>query len=146
MNILSNMPESVVRAIRFLISGSTSTCVSLGTLYFCNSVLGMWYLAASVAGFFAGFVVSFTLHKFWTFRDHRVDRAIVGTQLARYIGLVLFNLALNTILVYLLVEYTKLVPVLAQALAALLIACESFFAYRFIVFNRDEHLPEPTTY
>lgn len=127
------MSESFKRIIRFLISGGLATAVNLATLYTLVHVAGLWYLISSVAAFFMGFVVSFTLQKFWTFRDHRTD--VVGEQLAIYLGIVLFNLLLNTALVYALVEYVGLSPILAQALAALTIAAEGYFAYKIFVFK-----------
>jgi len=125
--------ESLKRIVRFFIAGGTATAVNLGTLYALVHVAGLWYLTSSVIAFFMGFVVSFTLQKFWTFRDHRTD--VVGHQLAVYLGIVLFNLLLNTALVYALVEYVGLSPILAQALAALTIAAEGYFAYRLLVFR-----------
>jgi putative flippase GtrA len=137
MEMLSQIPESAWRVIRFLISGSTSAALSIGTLYLFNTIFGFWYIVASIAGFFVGFVVSFTLHKYWTFRDHRQDQDVMRAQFARYIAVVLFNLVVNTILVYVFVEYVKTPPVIAQALSAIIIACESFFAYRFLVFHQS---------
>lgn len=128
--------ESLLRIVRFFIAGGTATAVNLATLYALVHFAGLWYLISSVIAFFMGFVVSFTLQKFWTFRDHRTD--VVGKQLAIYLGIVLFNLLLNTAFVYVLVEYVGLSPILAQALAALTIAVEGYFAYKIFVFQDSE--------
>ncbi|HCM43461.1 MAG: hypothetical protein UY39_C0018G0014 [Candidatus Kaiserbacteria bacterium GW2011_GWC2_49_12] len=127
--------ESLKRIVRFLISGGLATGVNLLTLYFLANVVGLWYLTSSIVAFFVGFVVSFTLQKFWTFKDHRKD--IIGRQLVIYLAIVLVNLILNTALVYVFVEYMALWPLVAQALAALIIAFEGFFAYKYFVFRTD---------
>ena len=129
------MPSSalIMQVARFGISGVTALATNIAVLYVLNSIAGLWYLAASVIGFLAGFAVSFTLQKFWTFRDHSTDK--IATQAVRYFLIVLFNLGLNTILVYLFVEYVRLLPIIAQIIAALIIAIEGFFAYRFLVFS-----------
>src|SRR3989344_9133618 len=128
----SGIPESLKRIIRFLISGGLATGVNLFALYILIHVIGMWYLTASIIAFFVGFIASFTLQKFWTFKDHRRD--VMGKQLVAYLLIVLFNLGLNTGLVYMFVEYVHFWPLIAQALASLIIAAEGFFAYKIFVF------------
>lgn len=133
MHLPFNVSESFLRIVRFFIAGGTATAVNLGTFYALVHFAGLWYLSSSVIAFFAGFIVSFTLQKFWTFGDHRMD--VVGKQLVVYLGIVLFNLLLNTALVYALVEYAGFSPLFAQALAALTIAAEGYFAYKIFVFK-----------
>ncbi len=127
------IPETYMRIIRFVISGGLATGVNLFSLYLLLHIIGMWYLTSSIIAFFVGFIVSFTLQKFWTFKDHRKD--IIGRQLVIYLAIVLVNLILNTALVYIFVEYGELWPLIAQALAALIIAFEGYFAYKYFVFN-----------
>jgi putative flippase GtrA len=130
MDLFSYIPDHYKRIARFLVAGGCAAAVSATTLYFFNTRLGVWYIEASAIGFLAGFVVSFTLQKFWTFQDSTVHR--VKGQLAAYLGISLFNLLLNTALVYCFVEFLGFLPVVAQLLSAGMIACESFFVYRMI--------------
>lgn len=123
---------SILRLGRFLISGGIATAVNLAALYLLIAV-GLWYLTSSIIAFFVGFVASFILQKFWTFKDHRRD--VMGRQLVVYLAIVLVNLGLNTGLVYLFVEYGTLWPLVAQALSSLAIAFEGFFAYKIFVFK-----------
>ena len=129
----SGIPESLKRIIRFLISGGLATGVNLFALYILIHVIGMWYLTASIIAFFVGFIASFTLQKVWTFKDH--GRDVMGKQLVIYLLIILVNLGFNTGLVYIFVEYAKFWPLVAQALASLVIAFEGFFAYRMLVFR-----------
>ncbi|MBI4087897.1 glycosyltransferase [Candidatus Kaiserbacteria bacterium] len=132
---LSKIFGSILRLGRFLISGGIATGVNLLALYVLVHVLEMWYLTSSIIAFFVGFIASFTLQKFWTFKDRRRD--VMRKQLVIYLAIVLVNLILNTALVYIFVEYGKLWPLVAQALAALIIAFEGFFAYKYFVFRTD---------
>ena len=127
------MYQHIRQVARFGVSGVVALGTNIAILY-SFLYAGLWYLAASIIAFLAGFIVSFTLQKFWTFRDHSTDN--IHAQAARYFLIVLVNLGLNTILVYLLVEKVHLRPVIAQVIAALVIAVEGFFAYRLLVFNR----------
>lgn len=127
--------EQIARIIRFGIAGIAATATGIAALSVLIYAFHIWYLTASVLSFLCGFVVSFTLQKFWTFRDRDTER--MGSQAALYLGIVLFNLTINTVIVYLLVEYMDLPPVVAQLAASALIACESFFVYGSLVFQKS---------
>ena len=127
------MSERVYKILRFGIAGALATGTNITTLYLLHDGAGVWYIPASICAFLVGFVVSFTLQKFWTFRDRDVERW--RKQAATYFGIVVCNLTLNTIFVYLFVEYGGLIPVLAQAFSSILIALESFFVYQLFVFR-----------
>ena len=132
--------QTYARIVRFIIAGSLATGTNIASLYALIHFVHLPYLLASVAAFLCGFVVSFTLQKFWTFRNKETN--IIGQQALSYFLIVLANLSLNTLVVYALVEHAGVNPIIAQALASLLIALESFFAYRFLVFDtpRQFHL------
>lgn len=119
--------------VRFGVTGALATTVTLATLFLLADVLRVWYIWASTAAFLLGFGVSFTLQKFWTFKNSRTD--VLGVQAIMYLFILLLNLAVNAALMYILVEWAHLPHVVAQALAAVLIAGESFYAYRFLLFR-----------
>ena len=127
---------------RFGVTGILATSVSLLVLYVLADKVGIWYVYAATVAFLIGFCVSFLLQKFWTFRNTRTD--IAGIQAIMYLIILAFNLGLNACLVYALVEWAHLSHLIAQAVSALLIAGESFFAYRFLVFRNDQP-PSPVS-
>lgn len=130
--------ESFKRVLRFVIAGSIAAATSATALHISIVVFDLWYITASVVGFFSGFLVSFTLQKFWTFRDTRLD--VVGRQVLLYLGILFINLGSNTLLVYVGVEFGGLPPVVAQIGASLLIAFQNFFLYRYLIFRvSDTH-------
>src|SRR5260370_1381260 len=92
------MREKVFQVSRFVISGATAAGATIGTLHILVSVFGIWYVTASAISFLVGFVVSFTLQKFWTFGNR--DSWMRKEQIVVYLCIVLFNLGLNTMLVY----------------------------------------------
>lgn len=120
---------------RFLLSGGASFGTDLALLYVFTDVFDIWYLTSAVVAFILAFFVSFTLMKFWTFGDS--SREGMHTQMGAYFLVAVINLVLNTLLVYVFVETAGLHYLLAQVVASLLIAVESFFVYqRFIFRNR----------
>lgn len=132
-DVLKQHTSILMRIVRFGIAGAAAVGTNLSVLWILLNSAGFPYLFASGIAFLSGFVTSFLLQKFWTFRDYTIVR--IGHQILIYFGIVLINLGLNTVIVYILVEYIQLIPIFAQAIAALVIAFEGFFAYRFLVFR-----------
>ncbi|MBA3733310.1 GtrA family protein [Patescibacteria group bacterium] len=118
--------------VRFIIAGGTSAVVDLGLLYVFNSRLGWHYLVSAVLAFIGAFGVSFTLHKFWTFQSHneRTDK-----QALLYLGTSLFGLSLNTMLMYLFVDYFHIQVLISQFFVGIMVAFSSFFISRNFVFK-----------
>ncbi len=118
------------KIVRFLIAGGTATIVNLGILFILTDLAGVWYLISSAIAFSLSFVVSFTMQKYWAFRNKDVEK--VRSQLPMHLSLALFNLFIDIVLVYAFVEYFGMWYILAQIVAAAIIAIESFFAFRWI--------------
>lgn len=120
------------RFFRFLIAGGAATLANLSTLYLLTDFAGLWYLASASAAFVIGVTVSFLLQKFWTFRNHEIEARFLSSQFFSYLIVTLINLALNTALLYGLVEYLKVFYLAGQIIVSALIAFESYFVYRYI--------------
>jgi putative flippase GtrA len=120
--------------VRYLIGGSTSAVVNLLVLYFFNSVLGIYYLTASILAFCIAFFVSWAFHKFWTFREHSMDNA--HTQGALYLLSSLFGLSLNTLILFVSVDIVHLPVLFGQIIAGGLVACCTFFISKHFIFKK----------
>lgn len=121
------------KIVRFLISGGVATGIDLVLLYVFTDIFGVWYLASSILAFVLAFFVSFGLQKFWTFRDH--SREGIQAQAGIYFLIAAANLGLNTLLVYLLVDYANLHYLIAQIIVSAGIAVENFFVYQRFIFR-----------
>ncbi len=121
------------RVWRYLVSGGSAAVVDLGLLYGLTEWATLHYLFSAMLAFIAAFFISFFLQKFWTFQDHSVER--VHAQAVLYFVIAVANLGLNTLLMYLFVEYLHLWYLAAQIMAGGAIACESFFISRHVVFK-----------
>lgn len=129
----SLLGERVFKIVRYLISGGTAAASNVIALFLLVHFGGMHYLPASIAAFILSIGVSFTMQKFWTFRDMPVHD--VHTQFARYLIVIVFNLILNTILMYLFVEKVGMWYVFAQIVTTSIIAVIGYFGYRHLVFR-----------
>lgn len=120
----------LLRFVRFLMSGVAAAATQLIFLYILTEYVRFWYLAASIIAFMLGYLVSFLLQKFWTFRSKEVAK--IKYQLPLHLLLGLFNLVFNTFFLYALVEWAGIWYLPAQILTLVIIATESFFISRLI--------------
>ncbi|KND49446.1 MAG: hypothetical protein AB198_00660 [Parcubacteria bacterium C7867-003] len=126
--------------LRYFISGGTAGVTDIAVLYILNTILDIYYLVSAIIAFIIAFFVSFLLHKFWTFKSHEES---THRQMAIYLLSSLFGLFLNTVLMYIFVDYIHLQVILSQIIVGLLVACVSFFISRNFVFkyNPDHNIP-----
>lgn len=134
MKSVFHMP--IARLIRYLISGCAAAGTNLVALYTLVEFGGLHYLPASALAFGLGIIVSFSLHKFFTFRDQDLSRTHV--QLGLYLCVVGFSFALNLALMWLSVELVGIPYLIAAIIAGGAIAVVNFFAYQLVVFRRHE--------
>lgn len=126
------MVETVKKLIRFFISGGTAAMVHVGVLALLVEIFGLYPVIASAGGFLVAFGVSFTLQKFWTFRDH--DTAAAPRQMALYFSIQVSNLLVNMGLMFLLIEVVHVQYLIAQVGVIGVIAIESYYLYTKFVF------------
>lgn len=120
------------RIFRYLVSGSIATITSLVLLYIFTEWFRLWYLASVVITFFFTFMISFTLQKFWVFKDDSKDRIVI--QGGTFLSIALMNLGINTLGMFILVSKLHIWYMLAEVLVLAFIATENYFLQRNIVF------------
>ncbi len=123
------------RFIRFCIAGGLAAIVDLGTLYILHDIFGMWHVPAIALAFLVAFGVSFSIQKYWTFKDH--SNANLKSQLKLYFIVTAINFVVNTYLVHLGVEVFALHPVVSQIIVGGLIAILSFIVYSRYIFTHS---------
>lgn len=133
--ITTILPAQIIRhkqIVKYLISGGTSAVANLFLLYVFTDLLGIYYLLSSIFSFVFAVMLGFTLQKFWTFKGSHVE----GTrrQAVAYLSVAISNAFLNTILLYLLVEYAGIHYLLAQFINSAMLAIGSFIIYKKIIF------------
>jgi len=122
-----------VKIVRYVISGGTAAFVDLSLLYVFTDIFGIWYILSSIVAFLIAFIVSFTLQKFWTFKDN--SRENISSQVIIYLVVTSLNLGLNTLGIYAFVHYLTFYYLAAQIIVSLFIAVESYFVYHLVFKN-----------
>lgn len=121
--------------VRYIISGALAAATNLSITALLATYTKMHYLIVVSIAFAVSVGVSFSLQKLFTFREKGISSA--PKQFASFIIVASANLAVNDLLVYffVMVTGTRLL-VLDQAIASLIIACYSFFLYRYGIFRQ----------
>jgi len=127
------------RPLRYLLAGGTAAAANLTLLYVLVHFFHVWYLEAAVVSFIVGMCMSFVLQKFFTFSHYSNEKFKRQTSL--HVSLQLFNLVVNTALMYTAVDLLHIPYLLAQFLISAGMAVYSFLFYKYFVFTLD--YPKP---
>lgn len=119
--------------IRYVIAGGLAFLINFLLLFVFKHFIGIWYLSAAVLSFTFAFIASFLLQKLWTFQDKSKESE--SKKLGLFLLIALFNLGVNTGLMYIFVDYAHLHYLLSQILTSALIAIYSFVMYKYLVFE-----------
>jgi putative flippase GtrA len=131
--------------IKFFFAGSSAAAVDLLFLFLFHGIFHWGLVLSSSLAFILSFVVSFTLQKFWTFRNYSQKKMPI--QFVLYIGNAFIGLNLNGVLMHLFVNKFGAWYLLAQIVVNLLIGVYNFFVYKFIVFRKktdENHYSQET--
>lgn len=119
--------------VRYLISGGTAAVTNLGVLFILVDFFHIWYLIGAVLSFMTAMIVGFILQKFFAFNDHTKDR--IKRQSALYIVYQLFNLGLNTVLMYVGVDLLHMSYIVAQMIIFCAMTIYSYLIYKYFLFT-----------
>jgi putative flippase GtrA len=120
---------------KFAVSGGVSAVISLAVFITLTEVFSVWYLGASISAYAVSFFINFFMQKTWTFRN---KEGVVHMQMGLFFVNSLFNLFLNTFLMYRMVDILKIHHIVAQVLVIGLLAVMNYTMYRLYIFRAPE--------
>ena len=122
--------------VRYISAGSISSGTQIflfwGLLQFFGSA---YYLLSSVIAFVVALLVSFTLQKFWTFKERSLHR--LKKQFRLYGIVALVNVFMNAALMYFFVSLFLMKYLFAQIVTMGMVAVWSFLVHRIVTFNHE---------
>lgn len=131
--------------VKFIFAGSSAAAVDLLFLYLFHGLFKWGLVLSTSLAFILSFIVSFTLQKFWTFRNYSQKK--IPVQFVLYIANAVIGLNLNGIMMHYSVNKMHVWYLLAQILVNVIIGFYNFFIYKFIVFRHqknENHRPPET--
>lgn len=126
------MFKKYAKVIRFIISGSFVAFVGLAVLHVFTEWFHVWYLFSSTISFFVALFLNFLLQKYWTFQG---NDGKIHVQGGLFFLSALLYLALNTALMYGMVDIVGIHYIFAQATVMVLLSIMNYFIYQGIIFR-----------
>jgi|ERR1035437_1281197 putative flippase GtrA len=123
------------RIVRYLFSGVSAVVADLVVLFVLEHYLHLWYLLSAIIAFVVAVYVSFNLQKFFTFNDYTKEGA--RKQMFFYLSLQVINLCLNTLFMYIGVDFLHIQYIVSQIIISGVMAVSNFFIYKYLVFRPD---------
>ena len=118
---------------KYNVAAGIATAIDFLILVLLTEFFGLWYLLSAFIGAITGGITSFLLERNWAFmkRDKRLS-----IQAMKYIVVWLTSILLNTLGLFLIVEYTGLQYIFAKVIVSVLIGIGfNFFTHKYYIFN-----------
>jgi len=126
--------QSMVRQFAvYVVMGGTATGVDWLAFYALNVLGGFSYLFAVILSFSLGAMINFLLNKFITFKDQTPQ---IIAQIGVYSLICVIALLCSVLLMFVLVEWAKLWPMLARIVTTGIMLILNFLFHKFITYNQ----------
>ncbi len=128
----NNTPHNTI--LRYLIVGAISFCVDYFSLLILYRLFHLPLVVGTTISFFAGLIVNFSFHKYWTFDAENGIRK--STRQAMLYGLlVVVNLIFTNWFIIILAKKFNLGPEITKPITTLIIMTWNYLAYKKIIFK-----------
>lgn len=121
------------RIIRYIFSGGIAVFANLIILFILTKYLHLFYLISAIIAFCSGILVSYSMQKFWTFKDYQMDN--MPFQFYIFLRYSIMILCLNTILMYLSVDVFGLWYMFSQIIITIITSFINYLYFSRIVFT-----------
>jgi len=132
--MIRNLIQKYSQIIRYIFAGCVATGANLAILFILVHYLKLWYLTSAVISFSLAVVISYSLQKFFVFKNYEKEN--IPTQFFHFLIYNIVMLGFNTLLMYFFVDIIKVWYLLAQAFCAIIIACMNYIYFNKIVFKK----------
>lgn len=135
MKLTNNKKQSNIKQIiQYSITGGAWFWSGYAMFALCYSLLGLDIVTSKIISYIFGLLVNFILERFWVF-DSREARKHLDKVTAKYIVLSVFNLAIDTIIVWGLSK-VGISPYIGQFVSAGFFTVWNYIWYKLWVFAR----------
>ena len=122
------------KLFKSLFSGGFVALIYLVLTYTLTEFLEINYLISTIIAFIVSFFLTFSLQKFWTFKNY--DSHQLSRQLLFFTMQVICNVLISTPAIYLLVELLNMWYIHAQIFVLGTLAVINFIIFSFIFKNK----------
>lgn len=120
------------RLLKFVIAGGSAAVVEYGIFIAMQSQLSdSWIVLSQAVSFLCGFIVSFLLNKTWVFKSDGSSKK----ELVRYAALAAVNLALSSVVLWLMVSFVGIIFWISKIAVMVMVAAWNYLIFQKIIFN-----------
>lgn len=116
--------KEILRIAKFGISGIICVGLYYLTLYCLTEFVKIWYPISAAIGSILSYTSSFLFQKYWTFENN--NRKKIPKQITQYFIMSGVLLCVNSIFLYLLVEFVNLKYIIAQIFITVILSIVSY--------------------
>ncbi|MEI7688596.1 MAG: GtrA family protein [Candidatus Nomurabacteria bacterium] len=120
------------KIVRYIFSGGVAVFANLTILFVLTKYLHMFYLISAIIAFCFGVLVSYSLHKFWTFKNYLIGN--MSSQFYIFFIYSILILCLNTILMYLSVDIFGLWYIFSQVIITIITSFINYLYFSRTIF------------
>lgn len=121
----------LLKFLKFGVVGFSGLFVDFGFTYLCKEVFKIQKYIANAIGFTIAASSNYFLNRIWTFQSTNPEIAVEYTE---FLLISLLGLALNTLILYFVINRFKLNFYLAKVIAIGVVTVWNFFANAFLTF------------
>jgi putative flippase GtrA len=129
--LLEGQYFAMKQLIRFLIVGTINTLVGYGTIFACMYLAKMSPEVSNIAGYLVGLIVSYSLHKNYTYES----KGRCHSEKLRFLAAVAVAYAANFIVLVILIHQIEMHAGMSQILAGIMYVTVSFIMNKYYVFK-----------
>ncbi len=127
------MKKTPIQIISFLCVGVCVVLFNVALLSFLTEQLHIWYLFASIISYSLSVLLNFTLQKFFVFQSD--GEGNTHKQLIWYVLVSIVYLSINTVSMYVFVQWMHIHYTIAQVLITLGLSVVNFFVNKHFIFK-----------
>ncbi len=118
--------------IKYNMVSIIATMIDFSVFILLSNIIGLWYVTAAVIGAISGGITAFWLNRNWVF----YKKGKVAKQAGKYLIVWISSISLNTIGIYLLVEYGGFNPIWGKISIAIAVGVFfNFFMNKYFIFK-----------
>ncbi|MDR0711281.1 MAG: GtrA family protein [Prevotellaceae bacterium] len=120
----------IEKFIKFCLVGGSGMAVDFAVTYVCKELLRLNKYFANAMGFITAATSNYALNRLWTFHSSNS----IPAEYAKFVGIAILGLSINSAVIYLLVEKWKLRFYFAKLLAIGVVTIWNFLMSYFFAF------------
>jgi len=133
LNIIkNNIKENIYQFLKYGISGGLAFILEYSSFFILNNLIGLWYVWSNSIAMTLGFVLSFLLNRYWSFKSTSTNAL---KQFILYGILFIVNLGISNLLMMLFIDTFGIAPMISKIMAIGILMCWNFVIYKKVIFK-----------